>query len=145
MQRHTHKERRPLHFGDPGRFLKSLIDKPRLTGAVAPSGRALARAMVAASGPPQRGRIVELGPGTGPVTRALIERGVDARRLTLVEFNPEFCHLLKIRFPQVEIIEGDAYDLPRTLAPLAGSEISAFVSSLPLLIPALAEARENAR
>jgi phosphatidylethanolamine/phosphatidyl-N-methylethanolamine N-methyltransferase len=119
---------------DNARFLKSLIDKPHLTGAVAPSGRALARAMAAASGPPRHGKIVELGPGTGPVTRALIERGVAPDRLTLVEFNPEFARLLRGRFPGVHVIEGDAYDLPRTLAELADSEVSAFVSSLPLLI-----------
>jgi phosphatidylethanolamine/phosphatidyl-N-methylethanolamine N-methyltransferase len=120
-------------LGDSARFLKSLIVAPRLTGAVAPSGRALARAMAAAAGPPLHGRIVELGPGTGPVTRALIEVGVARERLALVEFDPGFCQLLRRRFAPARIIEGDAYDLPRTLAELAGQPIAAVVSSLPLL------------
>ena len=64
-------------LADSTRFLKSLVAAPRLTGAVAPSGRALARAMATATGLPSHGLIVELGPGTGPVTRSLIEVGVD--------------------------------------------------------------------
>ena len=118
---------------DSARFLKSLMVAPRLTGAVAPSGRALARAMAAAAGPPPHGIIVELGPGTGPVTRSLIESGVARERLALIEYDPGFCRLLKQRFAPAKIIQGDAYDLPRTLAELAGQRIGAVVSSLPLL------------
>ena len=54
-------------------FSQNLVASPRLTGAVAPSGRALARAMAAATGSPSQGLVVELGPGTGPVTQSLIE------------------------------------------------------------------------
>jgi phosphatidylethanolamine/phosphatidyl-N-methylethanolamine N-methyltransferase len=118
---------------DSARFLKTLMVAPRLTGAVAPSGRALARAMAAAAGPPPHGIIVELGPGTGPVTRSLIESGVARERLALIEYDPGFCRLLKQRFAPAKIIQGDAYDLPRTLAELAGQRIGAVVSSLPLL------------
>ena len=118
---------------DSVRFLKSLIAAPRLTGAVAPSGRALARAMAAAAGPPQHGLIVELGPGTGPVTRSLIETGVARERLVLIEYDPGFCRLLRQRFAPAKVIHGDAYDLPRALAELAGQPIAAVVSSLPLL------------
>lgn len=120
-------------LADSARFLKALIVEPRLTGAVAPSGRALARAMAAAAGPPPHGLIVELGPGTGPVTRSLIETGVARERLALVEYDPGFCRLLRERFAPAMIIQGDAYDLPRTLAELAGQPIGAVVSSLPLL------------
>jgi phosphatidylethanolamine/phosphatidyl-N-methylethanolamine N-methyltransferase len=120
-------------LGDRARFLKSLFAQPRLTGAIAPSGRALARAMTAAAGPPSHGLIVELGPGTGPVTRSLIETGVERERLALVEYDPGFCRLLRERFAPAIIIQGDAYDLPRTLAELAGQPIGAVVSSLPLL------------
>ena len=60
-----------VRLGDRGRFLKSLVGSPRLTGAVAPSGQ-ISRARWRGVGPPPRGLIVELGPGTGPVTKALI-------------------------------------------------------------------------
>ena len=75
----------------------------------------------------------ELGPGTGPVTRSLIEAGVQPERLALVEYDPEFCRLLRQRFATARVIQGDAYDLPRTLAELGGQPIGAVVSSLPLL------------
>jgi phosphatidylethanolamine/phosphatidyl-N-methylethanolamine N-methyltransferase len=120
-------------LADSARFLKSLVAAPRLTGAVAPSGRALARAMAAAAGPPPHGIIVELGPGTGPVTRSLIEAGVARERLALIEYDPGFCRLLRQRFAPANIIQGDAYDLPGALAPFAGRPIAAVVSSLPLL------------
>jgi phosphatidylethanolamine/phosphatidyl-N-methylethanolamine N-methyltransferase len=120
-------------LADSARFLKSLVAAPRLTGAVAPSGRALARAMAAAAGPPRHGLIVELGPGTGPVTQSLIETGVARERLVLIEYDPGFCRLLRQRFAPAEVIHGDAYDLPRALADLAGQPIGAVVSSLPLL------------
>src|SRR5271155_5892396 len=125
------KSRRGL--ADSARFLKSLVAAPRLTGAVAPSGRALARAMAAAIGSPTQGLVVELGPGTGPVTQSLIETGVPPERLVLVEYDPGFCRMLERRFGGVRVIQGDAYDLSRTLASFAGHPIAAVVSSLPLL------------
>ena len=120
-------------LADSARFLKTLIAAPRLTGAVAPSGRALARAMAAAIGSPTQGLVVELGPGTGPVTQSLIETGVPPERLVLVEYDPGFCRMLEGRFGGVRVIQGDAYDLSRTLASFAARPIAAVVSSLPLL------------
>jgi phosphatidylethanolamine/phosphatidyl-N-methylethanolamine N-methyltransferase len=120
-------------LADSASFLKTLVAAPRLTGAVAPSGRALARAMAAAVGSPSQGIVVELGPGTGPVTQALIEAGMVPERLVLVEYDPGFCRMLERRFEGVRVIQGDAYDLSRTLAPFAGQPIAAVVSSLPLL------------
>ena len=136
MQGPTQTPKRRPKLGDGAHFLRSLVATPRLTGAVAPSGRALARAMAAALDPETAataGLVVELGPGTGPVTRALIERGLDPRRLVLVEYDPRFCRILESRFEGVRIIEGDAYDLPHTLAEFGGVAIAAVVSSLPLL------------
>jgi len=129
----THDDRCRPRLADGAHFLKSLVATPRLTGAVAPSGRALARAMAAAVDPGTPGLVVELGPGTGPVTRALVERGFDLRRLVLVEYDPRFCRMLESRFERVRVIEGDAYDLPRALGEFGGANIAAFVSSLPLL------------
>jgi phosphatidylethanolamine/phosphatidyl-N-methylethanolamine N-methyltransferase len=120
-------------LADGARFFMSLLAAPRLTGAVAPSGRALARAMAAAVGPAPRGLIVELGPGTGPVTRALIESGIAPERLVLLEYDPGFCAILEQRFAPAKIVQGDAYDLPGSLTEFAGQPIAAAVSSLPLL------------
>ena len=69
-------------------------------GAVTPSGKILARTMASFVDPRIPGPVIELGPGTGPVTDALIRRGVAQDRLVLIEYNPEFCQLLKRRFPK---------------------------------------------
>lgn len=116
---------------DEARFLKSWFDKPLITGAVYPSGKALARMMARYVDPDEPGPVIELGPGTGPVTEALITRGIAEERLVLVEFNPDFCRLLRKRFPKALIIQGDAYALDATLGVLA-EKASAIVSSLPL-------------
>jgi phosphatidylethanolamine/phosphatidyl-N-methylethanolamine N-methyltransferase len=133
MQAQTSGRSQRRGLADKARFLKTLVTSPRLTGAVAPSGRALARAMAAGAGSPASGLVVELGPGTGPVTRSLIEAGVAPERLVLVEYDPAFCRLLKQRFARVSVLQGDAYDLPKTLASIGGEPIAAVVSSLPLL------------
>ncbi len=61
------------------------------------------------------GPVVELGPGTGAITNALIERGVDQKRLVLVEYNPGFCALLRDRYPHAKVVQGDAYTLRDSL------------------------------
>jgi phosphatidylethanolamine/phosphatidyl-N-methylethanolamine N-methyltransferase len=117
---------------DEFRFFRTLVGKPLTVGAVAPSGKALARVMANYVDPRATGPIVELGPGTGPVTEALIERGVDPARLMLVEFDPEFCHMLSQRFPAATVVRGDAYHLRDTLAGVLRQPAAAFVSGLPL-------------
>jgi phosphatidylethanolamine/phosphatidyl-N-methylethanolamine N-methyltransferase len=119
-------------FEDEARFLRSWLERPLVMGSVTPSGKALARTMAAYVDPRIPGPILELGPGTGPVTDALIRRGVAQDRLVLVEFNPEFCQLLKRRFPKATIIQGDAYDLDETLSGILSEPAAATVSSLPL-------------
>jgi phosphatidylethanolamine/phosphatidyl-N-methylethanolamine N-methyltransferase len=89
--------------------------------------------MARAAGTVRQGLVIELGPGTGPVTKALIEQGIARERLVLVEYDDGFCHLLAQRFAPARVIQGDAYDLPRTLASYEGQPIAAIVSSLPLL------------
>jgi phosphatidylethanolamine/phosphatidyl-N-methylethanolamine N-methyltransferase len=117
---------------DDARFLKSWLDNPLKTGAVSPSSKALAKKMASYVDPSLPGPVIELGPGTGPVTDALIARGVTEDRLVLIEFNPEFCVLLKKRYPGATVIEGDAYALGRTLMDRLEAPAAALMSSLPL-------------
>jgi phosphatidylethanolamine/phosphatidyl-N-methylethanolamine N-methyltransferase len=124
--------------GDEVRFLHSLITSPRSTGAVSPSGPALTRLMASYVDPNEDLPVIELGPGTGVVTKALIERGVKPSRIIAIEYSPEFCRMIRARFPGVTVIEGDAYDLDRTLAGRA-DRVSAVVSSLPLVARPLAD------
>ena len=79
------------------------------------------------------GPVIELGPGTGPVTEALVRHGVDPARLVLVEFNPDFCRLLRTRYPAATVVQGDAYRLRRLLESHVGEPAAAVVSGLPLV------------
>ena len=76
--------------------------------------------------------MIELGPGTGPVTEALVERGIDPARLILVEFNPDFCRLLRTRYPAATVVQGDAYRIQHLLGGLLREPAAAVVSGLPL-------------
>ena len=122
-----------LRLDDEVRFIRSWLEKPLATGAVTPSGRFLARTMASYIDPDQTGPVVELGPGTGPVTEALVERGIEPKRLVLVEFNPTFCRLLRTRFPEATVVQGDAYNLKRLLENILPQPAAAVVSGLPLL------------
>lgn len=122
-----------LRLSDEARFIRSWLENPLLAGAITPSGRFLARAMAHCVDPAVVGPIVELGPGTGPVTQALLARGVAPERLVLVEYEPSFCHLLERKFPHVRVVRGDAYRLHDTLAGALDERPAAVVSSLPLL------------
>lgn len=121
-----------VKLGDEARFIKSWIDDPLRTGSVTPSSPALARRMASFVDPAQPGPVIEIGPGTGPVTEALIERGIAEERLVLVEYSPEFCTLLRERFPRATVVQGDAYALSTTLAGHLQGKAIALVSSLPL-------------
>ena len=117
---------------DDVRFFGTWIEKPLTTGAVAPSSKALARTMAGYIDPDVPGPVIELGPGTGPVTEALVAQGVDPSRLVLVEFDPAFCRLLRARYPGAMIVNGDAYSLKRLLGGLLQQPAAAVVSGLPL-------------
>jgi phosphatidylethanolamine/phosphatidyl-N-methylethanolamine N-methyltransferase len=118
---------------DEVRFIRSWIERPLSTGAVTPSGKILARTMARYVNPNSIGPVVELGPGTGPVTEALVEAGVDPARLVLVESNPAFCRILRARYPDATLVQGDAYGMRRLLQTLLLQPAAAMVSGLPLI------------
>ncbi|RTL53903.1 MAG: methyltransferase [Bradyrhizobiaceae bacterium] len=124
--------KKPPRLDDEVRFLRSWIEKPLRMGAVMPSSKVLARTVARYVDADSTAPVIELGPGTGALTDALIARGVEQARLVLVEFNPEFCALLRERYPQATIIQGDAYHLDKTLTAIT-EPASAMVSGLPLV------------
>ena len=133
LQSSVRASKKPLRLDDEVRFLRSWIEKPLHMGAVMPSGRLLARTMAQYVDVDAEGPVVELGPGTGAITNALIEHGVDQKRLVLVEYNPGFCALLRERYPQAKVVQGDAYALRDALWDVLKSPASAVVSGLPLV------------
>jgi len=113
------------------RFIRAGLVAPRQVGAVLPSGAALAR-LITSEIDPSGGRVIELGPGTGVFTRALIERGVREQDLTLVEANEHFAPMLRRCFPAARLLQRDAARLAASDLP-GVQPIHAIISGLPLL------------
>jgi phosphatidylethanolamine/phosphatidyl-N-methylethanolamine N-methyltransferase len=120
-------------LADNLRFLRALIARPKNIGAIFPSSPALATAIARQIDPRTPGPVLELGPGTGVVTRAILARGIAPERLTLVEYNEDFARHNAARFPNVCVIQGDAFDLAKTLGARFAQPFAAVVSGLPLL------------
>jgi len=119
-------------LADNLRFLRALIARPKNIGAVMPSSPALAEA-IARQIDPHAGPVLEIGPGTGVVTEAILKRGVAPERLTLVEYDEDMARHLAGRFPRVHVIQGDAFDLDHILGPRHSTPFGAIVSGIPLL------------
>ena len=112
-------------------FVRAWVRSPRSVGMVCPSGMPLARSMAAFAPRKGDGLVVELGAGTGTVTRQLLDAGIAPRRLVVVEQSPVMVSLLRERFPQLAILEADARWLADCLP--RDRQVDCIVSSLPLL------------
>lgn len=121
----------PTRSRDALRFLQAWMCDPAGVGAIAPSSAALAELMTADI-TPETGPVMELGPGTGVFTQALLARGVREDHLTLVEFGSDFATLLQFRFPQARVVWMDAGRLAAA-ALYAQPNVGAVISGLPLL------------
>ncbi len=117
-------------------FLGEMIRNPGTVRAIAPSSPGAARLMTegleAVTAP-----IVEIGPGTGAFTKAILERGIAPNRLTLLELNPRFCEELRDKFPGVRVLNQSA----ETISRIGLVQVGAVVSGVPVLAkPALQRA-----
>ncbi|MBN9070387.1 MAG: methyltransferase domain-containing protein [Rhizobiales bacterium] len=121
------------HFDDELRFFVGWLHRPKAVGSIIPTSSVTARRMAsivdAGSGLP----VLELGPGTGVITRAILERGVPPQDLYAVEYAPEFVRHLRRLFPGVNVLHGDAFDLDATLAAMPGAMFDCAISGVPLL------------
>ena len=114
---------------DQALFFQTWLRQPAIIGAIMPTRPPLARAMARAA--VGGGPVVELGGGTGPITRALIESGAGPSDLTVIERHPIFHQLLTDRFPSLRVLCGDAQELGNILAPAEMGQVGIVVSSLP--------------
>ncbi|GAA4543370.1 class I SAM-dependent methyltransferase [Amycolatopsis samaneae] len=108
---------------------REFLRHPVRTGAIAASSPALAEAMTAGLGLERAATVVELGPGTGVFTRAVLDRLPPGARMTVVEINPRLAADLRRRFAHdpVEVVEDSA----ETLAARVTRPVDAVVSGLP--------------
>lgn len=116
-------------------FLGKFLKQGTAIASLAPSSRWLARATTRNIDWTRPGVVLELGAGTGPITRELVERADGRGRLLIIERDPDFLKLLRERFaglPNLEVIEGDVRDLRDMLAERGGERVDAIVSGLPV-------------
>jgi len=122
---------KPIRRSDGGAFLREWLSDPLRVAAIVPSGRALAEMMTrdldAASAP-----VIELGPGTGAFTDALLKRGIPEDRLALIETGSNFVNLLRLRLPRATVLAIDATQLRKVIL-FDGEPAGAVVSGLPVL------------
>lgn len=120
-------------FDDEIVFLKGMISSPDTVGSIIPTSRVTARCMAdqidLSSGLP----VLELGPGTGVITKAILNHGIQAKELYCVEYSVEFTRRLRIMLPDVNVINGDAFDLDSVLGEMSGAQFDTIITSMPLL------------
>ncbi|MGF7149012.1 phospholipid N-methyltransferase [Sphingomonas zeicaulis] len=112
-------------------FFRAWLRNPLGVAAIAPSGNVLAE-LITSRISPETGPVIELGPGTGVFTRALVARGVRQEDLALIEFEAHFAAALNLRYPHASTLRMDAARL-HMVELFGGRQAGAVVSGLPLL------------
>ncbi|RWO89775.1 phospholipid N-methyltransferase PmtA [Mesorhizobium sp.] len=120
-------------FDDELKFFKGWIDKPKAVGSIVPTSSITARKMASVVNPMSGLPVLEVGPGTGVITRAILAHGVKPENLYAVEYSPDFVRHLRQLYPGVNVIEGDAFNLDATLGDKSGLIFDSVISGVPLL------------
>ncbi|APO73199.1 ribosomal RNA methyltransferase protein [Rhizobium etli 8C-3] len=127
------KERLGKKFDEEIRFFKGMMQGPKTVGSIVPTSSITARKMASIvnlnSGLP----VLELGPGTGAITKAILGRGVKPENLVAIEYSTDFYEHLVRLYPSVRFINGDAFNLDKTLGDLKDQTFDSVVSAVPLL------------
>jgi phosphatidylethanolamine/phosphatidyl-N-methylethanolamine N-methyltransferase len=127
------KDRLASKFDDEIRFIRGMMAEPKTVGAIMPTSARMAAKMASiidtGSGLP----VLELGPGTGVITKAILAMGVKPENLVSVEYSTQFYDHLVEKFPGVRFINGDAFNIEQTLADYRGQKFDCVISGIPLL------------
>lgn len=120
-------------FDNELKFFRGWIDKPKAVGSIVPTSSVTARRMASVVDPHSALPVLELGPGTGVITKAILAHGVKPENLYAVEYSTDFVRHLNRLYPGVNVIEGDAFNLDDTLGALRNQKFDSVVSGVPLL------------
>lgn len=112
-------------------FLKRWLSNPLRVGAIFPSSQALTKRVCLEIKNPKKAKIVELGGGTGSVTKALLELGVAPKNLAVVELDPVLCKYLEQNFEGINVVQGNARDLDK-IVPKGFEKVDYVISGMPL-------------
>lgn len=127
------KERLGRKFDEEIRFFKGWMDGPKSVGAILPTSGVTARRMASVITPQSGLPVLELGPGTGIITKAILQKGITPENLVSIEFSTDFYQHLAKTFPRVNFINGDAFDLEKTLGNFRDRQFDSVISAIPLL------------
>lgn len=127
------RHRLATKFDDEIRFIRGMMAQPKTVGAIMPTSARMAAKMASiidtGSGLP----VLELGPGTGVITRAILAKGVKPENVVSIEYSKEFYEHLKEKYPGVNFINGDAFNVRETLKQYRGQKFDCVISGIPLL------------
>jgi phosphatidylethanolamine/phosphatidyl-N-methylethanolamine N-methyltransferase len=127
------KERLGRKFDEEIRFFKGWMDGPKSVGAILPTSGVTARRMASVITPESGLPVLELGPGTGIITKAILQKGITPENVVSIEFSTDFYQHLTKTFPRVNFINGDAFDLEKTLGQFRDRKFDAVISAIPML------------
>lgn len=122
-------------------FLRRWAANPLRIGSIIPSSPALCARLVRHGWPRDGGMLLELGAGTGVVSRAFLDAGLPPERLLVNEIDPELARHLRATLPGATVLEGDARDLAAMLPAAFRGRISSVVCGIPLVLLDAAEQR----
>ncbi len=123
----------PTSTGEGMLFLRRWLANPLKVGAVLPSSRALARLVARHTRIGPDDVVIELGAGTGAVTKALLAARIPAERLYVIEIDADLCAFLRRELPQVQVIQGDATRLAEMLPSKLHTKVSTVISGIPMV------------
>jgi phosphatidylethanolamine/phosphatidyl-N-methylethanolamine N-methyltransferase len=117
-----------------GLFFKRWLANPLQMGSVIPSSPSLCRRIAALVRRAEDEVVVELGAGTGVISRALLAAGVPASKLVVVEIVPDMADHLRTALPGVNVIQGDAFELPKALPQWMHGKVGTAICGIPLVL-----------
>lgn len=124
-----------------GLFFRRWLANPLQMGSIIPSSPSLCRKIAALVRRDSDEVVVELGAGTGVISRALLAAGVPAHRLVVVEIVPDMADHLKRALPGVNVIQGDAFELAKALPASLHGKVGTAICGIPLVMLPIAQQR----
>jgi phosphatidylethanolamine/phosphatidyl-N-methylethanolamine N-methyltransferase len=114
-------------------FLQTWMKKSKTVGSIWPTSSLMAKRMASVINVGSGLPVLELGPGTGAITEAILATGLKPEKLFAVEYTKVFVDLLQLKFPEINLLHGDAFDLNKTLGNENQILFDCAISGLPLL------------
>jgi len=123
-------------------FFRRWLSDPLQMGSIIPSSATLSRRIARLAAAGGDGHVVEIGAGTGVISRALLEYGVPAEKLVLVEIVPEMAEHLRQSFPGATVLCADAFALPQHVPDRVMADIRSVICGIPLVMLPIEKQRQ---